>query len=190
MQRAAGSIGVLALQGGFAKHLEVLEKLKVDAHPVKTHSDLEKSCGLILPGGESTAMHVLIEKEKLKDPLLAFAQKKPVFGTCAGLILLAKWQLLDVAIERNAYGRQRASFSSEVTLCFGSIASCKGVFLRAPRIKKILSDKVKVLATNQNEIVMVEQGHFLGATFHPELTETTILHEYFVSLCKNSPEKQ
>lgn len=185
MQKEALKIGVLALQGGFASHLKSLEALNCPHLAVRYKEDFKECSGLIIPGGESTTLSFLIDNQNLKNCILEFAKTKPLFGTCAGLIIMAKLGLLDVAILRNAYGRQTQSFSTALTMDSGE--PCEGVFIRAPKIKAILSPQVKVLATFQGEAVMIKQGHLIGSTFHPELTSNTNIHRYFWQLCK---EKQ
>lgn len=178
-------IGVLALQGGFSLHQKKLRALDVDPIEVRTKDALFSCDGLILPGGESTTMTRLIEAEGLQSHLLAFAQKKPLFGTCAGLILMVKEKLFDITVERNAYGRQADSFVVPLQCSLPSIphaTTVSAVFIRAPRITSIMSSRVDILAQYQNEPVCIQQGHHLGATFHPELTEDLSLHAFFLEL--------
>ncbi len=181
-------IGVLALQGGFARHLEKLTQLGVEAFPVRYSHELEACDGLILPGGESTTMTSLLEETGLFHALCHF--KKPLFGTCAGMILLSKMGLLSVAIERNAYGRQCDSFSTSLRVDFPTGAKeCEAIFIRAPRIKAILSTEVQVLATHKGEAVFVGQGRCFGASFHPELTDEDDFHRFIVGVCHESSRK-
>lgn len=188
-------IGVLALQGDFAKHIEVLRSLGVEVQEVRKPQDLENCQGLIIPGGESTVMLRQLDFIEMRDALLAFARQKPLFGTCAGLILMAKQvqdfhlqslQLLDIAVERNAFGRQVESFQTFISLEFTSEHSkaFPAFFIRAPRIKKWGKD-VQVLAMWENEPILVRQGHHLGASFHPELTADPQVHQYFIEMVKN-----
>lgn len=172
-----GKIGVLALQGAFAKHREMLERIGVPSIEVRYPAQLSEIDGLIIPGGESTTMLSLNELD-----LIGF--NKPIFGTCAGMILLAKLGLLAVTIERNAYGRQSCSFSSEITVYLDRPQKYHAIFIRAPKIISIDSPDVEVLA---DMTVFVKQGNYLASSFHPELTNDPTIHQYFVQLCK---EKQ
>ncbi len=184
-------IGVLGLQGAYAKHLAILQQLDVQAVDVRKAEDLEKCHGLIIPGGESTTMTKLINEIDMHDALLKFSVDRPVFGTCAGMILMATkvdddrvetLNLLDIEVERNAYGRQIDSFIDELDVTTnGQAFSMRGVFIRAPRIKNI-GDEVEVLASVNGEPVLVQQGHHMAAAFHPELTGETRIHNYFSTL--------
>lgn len=187
-------VGVLALQGDFAKHLAVLQKLSVKGVEVRKPQDLEGCEGLIIPGGESTTLFRSIDKVNLKEPILAFSRSKPIFGTCAGLILMSKkilldkhipFGILDVEVERNAFGRQADSFTTTLDLSLDQKRKKQvpAFFIRAPRICSIGSD-VETLATFEGEPVLIRQGHHLGATFHPELTEDSTIHSYFLDLMK------
>lgn len=190
--KAQKKIGVLALQGAFAKHKAMIEKLGAAVILVRTPEDLQKCDGLIIPGGESTTIYRQMNFIDLVTPLCEFAKSKPVFGTCAGLILMSKdlingsltqpLGLLDITVERNSYGRQIDSFQTklEITLTKNNRA-VSAFFIRAPRIRRCGPD-VKVLATFSSEPVLVQQGYHLGATFHPELTSDTFIHEYFLAL--------
>ncbi|MCH9627577.1 MAG: Pyridoxal 5'-phosphate synthase subunit PdxT [Chlamydiales bacterium] len=175
-----GKIGVLALQGAFAKHLEVLQRLRVESLEVRTQTDLEVCDGLILPGGESTVMHSL-------NTLPLASYKKPIFGTCAGMILMAHLGLLDITVERNAYGPQAHSFSKDLTVYLDKPHTVHALFIRAPRIESIHSAEVQVLADTP---VMVRQGNYLATTFHPELTNDPCIHHYFVEICKGKQSPQ
>lgn len=183
-------IGVLALQGAFQKHIDCLNILRVKSTLVKTIEDLQKCDGLILPGGESTAHHRLIN-DKFWLELQEFVVKKPTFGTCCGLILLSKkitnhsdfktFQALDIEVERNAYGTQVDSFFGTVDACLDGEKKCiKGCFIRAPKIKQV-GDFVEVLAIHNNYPVIVRQNNVLACSFHPEVLDETLLHKYFVS---------
>jgi len=184
-------IGVLGLQGAYAKHLAVLQQLDVQAVDVRKPGDLEECHGLIIPGGESTTMTKLINEIDMHDALLKFSVDRPVFGTCAGMILMAAkvddgrvktLNLLDIEVERNAYGRQIDSFIDELDVTTnGQAFSMRGVFIRAPRIKK-MGDGVEVLASVNGEPVLVQEGHHMAAAFHPELTGETRIHNYFSTL--------
>lgn len=185
-------IGVLALQGAFAKHQAMIEKLGGQVLLVRTPADLQKCDGLIIPGGESTTIYRQMNFINLVEPLVEFAEKKPVFGTCAGLILMSKdlingsltepLGLLDITVERNSYGRQIDSFQVPLDVSLAKTnRPVAAFFIRAPRIRRCGSD-VKVLASYESEPVLVQQGFHLGATFHPELTSDTFIHEHFLSL--------
>lgn len=189
---AKKTVGILALQGDFAKHEAVVRSLGVDTKLVRTPEDLQACSGLIIPGGESTAIYRQLDFIKLIQPLLQFSEKYPVFGTCAGLILMSKnivaenfvkpLKLLDVTVERNAYGRQSESFRAdlEVTLPQGESFMAPAFFIRAPKIKECGED-VSILATFDGEPVFVQQGIHFGASFHPELTQDFRIHQYFLS---------
>ena len=200
-------IGVLALQGDFNQHGEVLRSLGVSVQEVRKPKDLECCRGLIIPGGESTAMLKQIEFIQMRDPLLAFAKERPLFGTCAGLILMSRnirsslsqslqkvqpsqplppLELLDIEVERNAFGRQADSFQTSVFLELlpGDRQQFPAIFIRAPRIRE-WGDKVEVLASFNDEPILVRQGNHLGASFHPELTSNSYVHQFFVEvICK------
>ena len=184
-------VGVLALQGAFREHVNALQRLGADAVEVRTPGELEGLDGLVLPGGESTTMGLLLDSSELREPLgAAIAAGTPVFGTCAGLILLARdledgvegqrtFQALDVTARRNGYGRQVKSFEGAVTL--GAAAEpMAGVFIRAPRITRV-GDDVEVIALLGDEPVAVRSGSIMAATFHPELTDDDRLHEVFLA---------
>lgn len=187
-------IGVLALQGDFAAHGRALTELGVPWRPVKTPADLEQVDALILPGGESTTLLKLLRSSGLWDALPAWhASGKPLMGTCAGVILLARearqptqpsYGLLDAVAIRNAYGRQVDSFIAPgevVDLEALGESPLEMVFIRAPRLTE-LGPAVQVLATCRDDVVLVRQGTVLGATFHPELTRDRRVHEYFLRL--------
>lgn len=185
---AAPAIGILALQGDFALHAEALARLGAPARLVRTAKDLDGLDGLILPGGESTAMLKLMEGSDLEAALARFhAGGGALFGTCAGLILLARTVtgpaqrslgLLDTTVVRNGYGRQVDSFETDLAWTEDHVP-VRGVFIRAPRIDRV-GTGVRVLATFHGEPVLVREGHVLAATFHPELTGDTRLHRYFL----------
>jgi len=188
-------IGILALQGAFAKHEEMLKTLGVDTILVRTPADLSLCDALVIPGGESTTIFRQINFIQLDEPLKQFAGQKPIFGTCAGLILMSKeviaypsiqtLGILDIAVERNAFGRQAESFRTELTVSVSPRETFlfPSVFIRAPRIRQC-THNVKVLASYDNEPVLVQQGNHLGASFHPELTSSNLIHKYFLSLVK------
>lgn len=191
------TVGVLALQGAFKKHIEMLESLNVKALMVRNVKDLELIDALIIPGGESTTISRQLKFTKLDDKIQEFGKTKPIFGTCAGLILISKeiyssemkpFGFIDISVERNAFGRQVDSFKANIEVYLSSKKQPSIVpafFIRAPRIRKCGSD-VEVLATFEGEPILVKQGHHLAATFHPELTDDPLIHRYFLSLIKTS----
>ena len=188
-------IGILALQGAFAEHAKVIEKLGVVSVEIRNLDDFQQHqsdlVGLILPGGESTTMGKLLRDQQMLIPIReVILSGLPVFGTCAGLILLAKeitsqeeshLATMDIVVERNAYGRQLGSFYTE--------AECKGVgkipmtFIRDPIISS-LGEGVEILATVDDQIVAAQEKNMLVTSFHPELTDDARLHQYFINMCK------
>ena len=184
----AARIGVLALQGDFALHARSLAALGVPCREVRTSRDLDGLGGVILPGGESSTMLKLMEGSTLEADLRGFhAAGGAVFGTCAGMILLAKrvtnpeqrsLGLLDADVERNGYGRQIDSFETDLPWT-ESDERIRGVFIRAPRFTRVGSG-MRVLAERDGEAVLVREGRVLAAAFHPELTSDTRVHRYFV----------
>ena len=175
-------IGILAVQGDFREHAAMLRRLGADPVEVRKPEQLDDLDGLVIPGGESTAIMRLIRIYGLEDALRRFA--RPVFGTCAGMIVLGRDHLglVDVGVRRNAYGRQVASFEADLELA-GESEPLRGVFIRAPRVADIGSG-VEVLAEHEGEPVLLRQGRFLVASFHPELTEDTRVHERFLELVR------
>jgi pyridoxal 5'-phosphate synthase pdxT subunit len=175
-------IGVLAVQGDFREHASVLRRLGADPVEVRKPEHLEGLDGLVIPGGESTAIMRLARIYGLEDALRRFDQ--PVFGTCAGMILLDREHLglVDVSVRRNAYGRQVASFEADLQLS-GDEGSVRGVFIRAPRVTEV-GPGVEVLAELDGEPVLLREGRFLVASFHPELTDDTRVHELFLDLVR------
>jgi 5'-phosphate synthase pdxT subunit len=175
-------IGVLAVQGNFREHAAVLRRLGAAVVEVRKPEQLDGLDGLVIPGGESTAIRRLIEEYGLAGPVARFPH--PLFGTCAGMILLDRDHLglLDVSAARNAFGRQVASFEDEVEL-EGEEEPLVGVFIRAPRVEEAGPD-VEVLGRLRGEPVLVRQGRVLAASFHPELTEDTRVHELFLELVR------
>jgi 5'-phosphate synthase pdxT subunit len=195
-------IGVLALQGDFAAHAAALERLGAPVRLVRTPADLAGLDGLVIPGGESTTMLKLLAERGLEAALRAFVAAKPTFGTCAGLILLARgvsdpaqasFGVLDVDVARNAYGRQIDSFVGDVDLDPAldrdrdPSPPIQGVFIRAPRIRRI-GPGVRVLGrlTDTGEPVLVAEGELLAATFHPELTSDSRVHRHFLDRLSSS----
>ncbi len=173
-------IGVLAVQGNFREHAAVLRRLGAEPVEVRKPVELDGLDGLIIPGGESTAITRLMRLYGIEDAIRRF--RGPVFGTCAGMILLDRDHLglVDVAVSRNAYGRQVASFEADLELA-GDAEPLRGVFIRAPRVTEAGS-KVEVLAEHDGEPVLLRDGRFLVASFHPELTDDTRVHERFLQL--------
>ena len=175
-------VGVLALQGGFAAHVEVLEALGATAREVRVPADLDGLDGLILPGGESTTMTLGIEREGLAEPLRAFhASGRPLFGTCAGLIMLdrAHLGLMDISAERNAFGRQVHSFEEDLDLGLDG-GPVRAVFIRAPWIAAH-GPGVELLAAVDGHAVAAREGSILAISFHPELSGDDRLHRAFLA---------
>jgi 5'-phosphate synthase pdxT subunit len=171
-------IGVLALQGNFREHAAMLRRLGADPVEVRKPEQLDRLDGLVVPGGESTTFMRLMRLYGLEDAIRAFQQ--PVLGTCAGLIVLDREHLglVDVEVARNAYGRQVFSFEADLDLA-GDDQPLRGVFIRAPRVE-VTGEDVEVLAELDGKPVLLRQGRFLVATFHPELTDDTRVHELFL----------
>jgi len=193
-------IGILDIQGNVPEHISMTKKaadklgLKASVERVKYPEDFENLDALIMPGGESTTILKLIDKLGVREILCSFSYSKPVLGTCAGLVILSKsggglvgqskqklLGVLDAKVERNAFGRQVESFSDDVTV--RGIGRIKGVFIRAPAISSV-GESVKVLAEYDGKIVAAEQDNILVTSFHPELTEDTRIHEYFLRKTK------
>ena len=173
------TVGVLALQGGFEAHAKTLRDLGAAVREVRTPEDLEGLDALVIPGGESTTITLGLERESLTGPLLEFVRSgKPTLGTCAGMIMLDRDHLgvLDIEVRRNAFGRQLASFETE--LMFDG-APLHAVFIRAPWVEEAGPD-VEVLAEVDGHPVAVRQGNILAVAFHPELTDERRLHEWLV----------
>ncbi|MFW6212566.1 MAG: pyridoxal 5'-phosphate synthase glutaminase subunit PdxT [Spirochaetota bacterium] len=199
------TVGVVAFQGDFQKHLDKLTDLGVDALPVRSVKALDRCNGVVVPGGESTTIGMLLERFGLLEWLRSHVREGfPVFGTCAGAILLANEIAgheqpsiggLDVTVKRNAYGRQIASFEADLApedglssalaeKVDGKPSLFHGVFIRAPRIVEVRG-RVKRLLSFENDPVLVQEGNLLAATFHPELTDDTRLHAYFSDLVRS-----
>jgi pyridoxal 5'-phosphate synthase pdxT subunit len=189
-------IGVLALQGDFARHAAALARQSVEAVEIRKPEQLEGVDGLIIPGGESTTLLKLMDAWGFVPALEKFhAGGKPIFGTCAGLILTARevtnpaqfsLGFIDVGVERNAYGRQRESFATPGTATLdGKSVPLEMVFIRAPRIRRV-GESVQTLASHGGEAVMARQGTVLVATFHPELTDDPTVHAYFVRMVRQA----
>jgi pyridoxal 5'-phosphate synthase pdxT subunit len=175
-------IGVLALQGNFREHAAMLRRLGAEVVEVRLPEQLEGLDGLVVPGGESTTFMRLMRLYGLDEALRSFAA--PVFGTCAGMIVLDRnhLDLVDLEVARNAYGRQTSSFEADLALA-GEDEPLRGVFIRAPRVLDA-GPEVEVLAEHDGDPVLARQGRFLVASFHPELTDDTRVHERFLDLVR------
>jgi 5'-phosphate synthase pdxT subunit len=173
-------IGVLAVQGAFREHVAALRRLGAEVVEVRVPEQLVDVDGLVIPGGESTAIMRLVRRYGLEEALRRF--EGPVLGTCAGMILLDREHLglVDVEVDRNAYGRQVASFEAEVDV-LGDERPLHGVFIRAPRVRR-MGPGVETLAELAGEPVLLRDGRYLVASFHPELTEDTRVHELFLDM--------
>lgn len=191
-------IGVLGLQGAVREHVKSVEASGAEAVVVKRIEQLEEIDGLILPGGESTTMRRLIDKYAFMEPLRTFAKSgKPMFGTCAGMILLAKTLIgyeeahigaMDITVERNAFGRQKDSFEAALSI-EGVGEDFVGIFIRAPYVVEV-ADNVEVLSKHGDRMVAVRQDQFLAASFHPELTDDHRVTAYFVEMVKEAKMKK
>ncbi len=188
-------VGVLALQGDFLEHLQILTRLGVEAIPIRLPEQLEQVQRLIIPGGESTTIGKLATHYRLMEPLREFGKTKPIWGTCAGAILLSKdarreqplLGLMDIRVERNAFGRQVASFETDLDVP----ALCQvdptgqpyhAVFIRAPLIEAVQGEAKALASLPDGRIVAAQEGHFLATSFHPELTPDDRFHRYFLEL--------
>jgi 5'-phosphate synthase pdxT subunit len=188
------TVGVLALQGDFAEHEAILARLGVKSRQVRLPSDLDGLDGLIIPGGESTTITRLMAMYGLVEPLRAFAAQEPVWGTCAGMIVMARsatdldretLNLIDIEVQRNAFGRQVDSFETGLDFVEIDGPPVHAVFIRAPIVREV-GEGVQVLARLETgEVVAARQGHLLVTAFHPELTDDDRLHRYFLSLVRN-----
>lgn len=189
-------IGVLALQGAFIEHIKKLQGLGVDAVEVRLPQDLEGLDGLIIPGGESTTIGKLAVEYGLVEPLATFAREKPVWGTCAGMIFMARdiglqqplLGVMDIVVERNAFGRQVDSFISDLQIeGLNGDGPFPAIFIRAPRIASVDDKNVRVLARLEDgTAVAAQQGNWLVTSFHPELSDDDRLHRYFVRLIEEA----
>jgi 5'-phosphate synthase pdxT subunit len=180
------TVGVLALQGDFEAHCKAINNIGERAVEVRTSEELAQCDGLILPGGESSTMLKLLDYENMREPLREFGERKPIYGTCAGAILLAKevthpaqfsFGLMDISVERNAYGRQIDSRIAKLDM--NGDGSFEAVFIRAPIIRRA-GPEVKVVAKYKGDPVWAEQGRHMVTTFHPELTGDTRVHRRFL----------
>jgi 5'-phosphate synthase pdxT subunit len=182
-------IGILAIQGDFDKHKQFVQELGYDGKDIRTSEQLAATDALIVPGGESTTFMRLLHEFNLIEAIQKYAAEKPVFGTCAGCIILASavdhlpyppLALIDIHIKRNAYGRQRESFIDDIVLNLPEYQGrYAGVFIRAPKIIKV-GNTIKVLARHGEDPVMVSSNGILVCTFHPELTMDRVIHSYFL----------
>jgi len=181
-------MGVLALQGDYQKHQEILQSIGISSREVRETDDFQKIDRLIIPGGESTVIIELLKRLKLEEAFVTFIRSHPVWGTCAGMVLLASrvndgsivpYGAIDIALDRNGYGRQFFSkvVPSEIGLN-GRREKLDLVFIRAPRVTEV-GKGVTVLLTFGDDPVMLSQGHILVSSFHPELTSSVFLHNYF-----------
>ncbi len=195
MQESRFNVGVLALQGAFDAHAQRLDALGAEARLVRKPEQLKGLDALVIPGGESTTFLKHLERAGFYEELEEFCQNKPVFGTCAGCILMAKeveqppqrsFGVLDIAVERNAYGRQNDStiLTAETALPGGPLEM---VFIRAPRISRVGAG-IEILATREGSPTLVRQGRLLAATFHPELTEDSRVHQLFLEMVGKAKE--
>jgi pyridoxal 5'-phosphate synthase pdxT subunit len=175
-------IGVLALQGNFREHAAMLRQLGADPVEVRKPEQLQGLDGLVIPGGESTTFMRLMSLYGLDEAVREFTG--PVLGTCAGMIVLDRLHLgaVDIEVDRNAYGRQIASFEADLALA-GDGEPLRGVFIRAPRVREV-GPEVEVLAELDGEPVLLREGRFIVASFHPELTDDTRVHERFLDLIR------
>jgi 5'-phosphate synthase pdxT subunit len=188
-------IGVLALQGDFAEHVTVLRRIGVEAAEIRLAEQLDEIDGLIIPGGESTTIGKLAVDFDLMDPLRRFGERKAIWGTCAGAIFLSRdvrrqqplLGLMDIAVERNAFGRQVASFEVDLTVpVLEQVNSRSGpyhaVFIRAPLIERVWGQASALAQLEDGRIVAARQGRLLATSFHPELTDDDRFHRYFLTL--------
>jgi 5'-phosphate synthase pdxT subunit len=189
------TIGVLALQGDFLEHITTLNSLGISAKQVRLPQDLETIDGIILPGGESTTIAHLLDVFTLREPLTKrIKDGLPVWGTCAGMILLAKkllqekpvpLKVMDIVVDRNAFGRQIDSFAVPLTIAPLGTKPLYSTFIRAPKITKADPSVIVLSRLEDGTIVAAQQENMLATAFHPELTEDSRLHEYFLSLVTN-----
>jgi len=191
-------IGVLAVQGAFAEHIALLRELGVEAVAVRLPQDLEGLAGLILPGGESTAMRKLIDAWGLREPILDLARSgAPVFGTCAGMILLSSqindgeepvFPLLDIGVKRNAFGRQLESFETDIDVPILGDRPVHAVFIRAPIVESVGPDADVLAQLNDGRVVAVRQGNVIATAFHPELAGETRFHRLVATMASAHAE--
>ena len=197
-QPGAVRIGVLAVQGAFAEHIALLREIGVEAVPVRLPSDLEGLSGLILPGGESTAIRKLIDTWGLRQPILDLAQRgAPMFGTCAGMILLSAeisdgdapvFPLLDITVKRNAFGRQLESFEAELPVGILGDKPVHAVFIRAPIVERVGEDVDVLAQLEDGRVVAVRHGNVIATAFHPELAGETRFHRLVATMAAEYAE--
>jgi len=193
------NIGVLTLQGSFAEHITALSRLGVDVTRVRLPEHLENIDGLIIPGGESTTIGKLAVDFGLLEKLRAFGKTHPVWGTCAGAIFLSKdvhrrqplLELMDITVERNAFGRQIASFETDIDIpALKEVSESErpfhAIFIRAPLIESVDKDSQVLATLPDGRIVAARQGHLLATAFHPELTDDDRVHRYFIHLVETN----
>ena len=187
-------VGVLALQGAFIEHEKMLQALGAEPSEVRMPQQLEGLDGLIIPGGESTTIGKLATEFGLVEPLRVFAQSKPTWGTCAGMIFLAKdigidrqpiLGVMDIQVNRNAFGRQIDSFEADLSIKPLGVLPFHAVFIRAPVVTEVGNTVDVLAALDDGRIVAVQQNHLLATAFHPELTGNSRLHRYFIDLIEN-----
>ena len=184
-------VGILALQGDFEKHGDILSRLKVDYLYIKDKQELDKTDALIIPGGESTTLSMLIDRVNLRKELIRYSKNKSIFGTCAGMIMLSSTKnqdikgsvdtlgAMNIAVSRNSWGAQINSFEKSVDLEKFNIKSFNAIFIRAPKITKIEGNVGKVEYLGE-EAILIDDGRHLACSFHPELDSDTRVHEYFL----------
>jgi len=195
------SVGVLALQGSFREHLTVLKSIGIQACEIRLPEQLNDLHGIIIPGGESTTIGKLAVDFGLLDPLRDFGKNKPIWGTCAGAIFLSKdahrsqplLGLMDITVDRNAFGRQIASFETgldfpALKIISSSPAAFPGIFIRAPLITAVKGEAEALSKLPDGRIVAARQGHLLATAFHPELTADDRIHRYFLQLIQENQE--
>ena len=180
-------IGVLALQGDYSKHKDILDKLKLSSCEIRYSHQFNEISGLIIPGGESTTMTDLIDRNGLHKDIYSFSKSKPILGTCAGLIMMARivnddrvkpLNILDIEVDRNAYGRQVNSFRDKLSVSIsGKFENVFATFIRAPKINNMAKD-IEIICSYNNDPVAIKQGIHVGLAFHPELDGITLFHEY------------
>ncbi len=186
-------IGVLALQGAVKEHCQALAALGIESLQVKYREELDQIAGLIIPGGESTTVGKLLVRNQMMEPLRELGRQGfPIFGTCTGMILLAKdldgikqpgIALMEMTVVRNAFGRQIASFEAELDISEIGEEPYKAIFIRAPYVTSVGAG-VQVLSELDDKILLVREGNLLAAAFHPELTADYRIHQYFVDICR------
>jgi 5'-phosphate synthase pdxT subunit len=191
-------IGVLAVQGAFAEHIAVLREIGVEAVPVRLPADLEGLSGLILPGGESTAIRKLIDTWGLRQPILDLAERgAPLFGTCAGMILLSNeitdgdapvFPLLDIGVKRNAFGRQLDSFEADINVPVLGDRPVHAIFIRAPIVERVGADVDVLAQLEDGRVVAVRRGNIIATAFHPELAGETRFHRLIATMAAEYAE--